>query len=629
MDHRLQIILAAKDITGTAFTKFRGRLASITKSVFSLRSAIGVLGGTGGFGLLVTKSLDAADAIGKAADVVGLHTGVLQEYQYAAQLSGVNTELLNSSFLAFNKRLGEARANTGPLVTYLNKVDKELLANIRSAKSTEEALELVFQRMGSLTDASERAALANAAFSRSGVKLVNLTKNRAEGLKAMREEAQRLGLVIDEQLIRNSEKANDQLSTLGKVLSTQVTAAVVKLAPKITEVSDSMLKWFEANNELIQQDIASIFDGIAGSINTVADAYRAVNEFLSVDAPDDYLQAYREQLEQTLKAQQAQLDMLTRIGSEGSKAYEDLNQRLALTRDHLRVVKGELIDEELLKYFGDSKGPTKFTTGGGFGGGESRPAPVGAPDVVTKIKPFGDYSVSAQEGSRLRQAEIMQRDALDRMTQNNEQAYEAMDAHVNTYYDHLEERSEKIAVMFDAVADRMSSALADFAITGEFSFKKFSDSIIHDLVRIQARTLITTIFSKVGGLISTYGGQAGTPSAVEAAGGVYGPGGRMRFAQGGIVRQPTVFPFAGGVGLMGEAGPEAIMPLTRTRSGDLGVKASDSQPVSVGNLNIINVTAMDAADVYRTMKRSGAVERLAAESIYANGPLRQAILENI
>ena len=46
----------------------------------------------------------------------------------------------------------------------------------------------------------------------------------------------------------------------------------------------------------------------------------------------------------------------------------------------------------------------------------------------------------------------------------------------------------------------------------------------------------------------------------------------MKFATGGVVTRPTIFPFASGTGLMGEAGPEAILPLSRI-NGELGVKA--------------------------------------------------------
>ncbi len=45
------------------------------------------------------------------------------------------------------------------------------------------------------------------------------------------------------------------------------------------------------------------------------------------------------------------------------------------------------------------------------------------------------------------------------------------------------------------------------------------------------------------------------------------------FARGGIVDTPEAFAFAHGLGIMGEAGPEAILPLARARSGELGVKA--------------------------------------------------------
>ena len=63
------------------------------------------------------------------------------------------------------------------------------------------------------------------------------------------------------------------------------------------------------------------------------------------------------------------------------------------------------------------------------------------------------------------------------------------------------------------------------------------------------------------------------------------------FAQGGVVNRPTVFPFARGVGLMGEAGPEAILPLKRGRSGRLGVEMNgdSASPATSMSTRIINV----------------------------------------
>jgi TP901 family phage tail tape measure protein len=71
-----------------------------------------------------------------------------------------------------------------------------------------------------------------------------------------------------------------------------------------------------------------------------------------------------------------------------------------------------------------------------------------------------------------------------------------------------------------------------------------------------------------------------------AKGAAFQAGGVTAFASGGVVNSPTMFPMRGGVGLMGEAGAEAIMPLTRTSSGDLGVKAVGAGTVVNTSINI-------------------------------------------
>ena len=75
-----------------------------------------------------------------------------------------------------------------------------------------------------------------------------------------------------------------------------------------------------------------------------------------------------------------------------------------------------------------------------------------------------------------------------------------------------------------------------------------------------------------------------------AKGGV--PGHVVPFASGGVVSTPSYFPMGGNVGLMGEAGAEAILPLQRAADGRLGVAASGGG----GAVNVVfNVTTQDAA----------------------------------
>jgi|TARA_Y100000052_G_scaffold16306_1_gene15951 tape measure domain-containing protein len=150
----------------------------------------------------------------------------------------------------------------------------------------------------------------------------------------------------------------------------------------------------------------------------------------------------------------------------------------------------------------------------------------------------------------------------------------------------------------------MEDALVKFVMTGKLNFSDLARSIIADLTRMLVRAaIVKPLFSFLfpglanGGVISggkidpTFGtGIPSNPSSVfgsvNAKGNVFAKNKIVPYAYGGIVNKPTIFPMANGMGLMGEAGPEAIMPLKRGRGGKLGVEASGG----VGSI-VVNVDA--------------------------------------
>jgi lambda family phage tail tape measure protein len=87
-----------------------------------------------------------------------------------------------------------------------------------------------------------------------------------------------------------------------------------------------------------------------------------------------------------------------------------------------------------------------------------------------------------------------------------------------------------------------------------------------------------------------------------ASGGAFSQGRVMPFAKGGVVSSPVSFPMRGATGLMGEAGPEAIMPLARGADGRLGVQAAGGRQINV----VMNVSTPDTAGFARSSSQIAA-----------------------
>jgi lambda family phage tail tape measure protein len=89
-----------------------------------------------------------------------------------------------------------------------------------------------------------------------------------------------------------------------------------------------------------------------------------------------------------------------------------------------------------------------------------------------------------------------------------------------------------------------------------------------------------------------------------AQGAGFAQGRVMPFAQGGVVSGPVAFPMRGGTGLMGEAGPEAIMPLTRGADGRLGVRSDGARGRAVSVT--FNIQTPDVAGFQRSQSQIAA-----------------------
>jgi len=270
--NKARIEITARDRTKAAFRSVSAGLASIRRTVFSVKTALAGLVAVGA----VKKALDYADAIGKTADSIGVTTDALQEYRYAADISGVSTEALDSALRSFAKRVGEAKSNTGTLITILKTLDPALLANIKNARDMGEAFDLVIKKGAGMSNQLDRAALFAAAFGKkAGVGMTNLIKDGVGAMEALRREAQELGIVMDEGLIRGAERAKDDLTRLAGVLKVQLASALVSLAPFISGVAQDLVDLAQSAR-IAWGDIANLPDSLV--VRKLEDLGRRIQE---------------------------------------------------------------------------------------------------------------------------------------------------------------------------------------------------------------------------------------------------------------------------------------------------------------------------------------------------------------
>lgn len=138
----------------------------------------------------------------------------------------------------------------------------------------------------------------------------------------------------------------------------------------------------------------------------------------------------------------------------------------------------------------------------------------------------------------------------------------------------------------------------------------FDGMKLNDALKTVANTIVDTVYSiamkpvtsALGGFLAQSLSSVMGAGMPFAAGGAFSQGKVMPFAKGGVVSNPTTFPMRGGHGLMGEAGPEAILPLARGPDGRLGVQGAGGRTVNV----VMNIATPDVQGFQRSQTQLAA-----------------------
>jgi lambda family phage tail tape measure protein len=212
----------------------------------------------------------------------------------------------------------------------------------------------------------------------------------------------------------------------------------------------------------------------------------------------------------------------------------------------------------------------------------------------------------------------------------------------------MSKRMEGFSKIVEDAFGKLGDALEEFARTGKLDFEGLVNSMISDLVRFELRAQTSKMYKDAGGLSGIVGSFMNTVSPVEvtpellpgfdmrAAKGAAWDYGVEAFARGGtftnsIVDSPTLFKFARGTGLMGEAGPEAIMPLKRDSQGNLGVRSGSGGEVSVvvNNYSTSEATTKETTDSNGNRRIEVIIGDIVAKEVgRANSPINAGMKAN-
>ncbi|GAB4283426.1 MAG: phage tail tape measure protein [Roseovarius sp.] len=156
---------------------------------------------------------------------------------------------------------------------------------------------------------------------------------------------------------------------------------------------------------------------------------------------------------------------------------------------------------------------------------------------------------------------------------------------------------QDVATLERGIARGLNSAIRGAVIEGD-SLSQALRNLAQSMINTAFNAAIRPVTDHVGGLVAQGVGALVESLVPFAGGGGFAQGRVMPFASGAIVSAPTLFPMRRGLGLMGEAGPEAIMPLARAADGRLGVRAAGAGERAVHV--VMNVHTPDAEGFRRS-----------------------------
>ena len=235
-------VAGAQRATSASVTKMRRSFNTLKSLMKPTAVAIGgVTAATAGIGVAVQRTISELDDLAKAIGSTSFDPKSFQEIAFALRRSGASGDEATKALRRLDKAVSDVRNGSGELTTILRRTNPELLEQVKSAGSSEEALRLLVGELERTAKTSDATALALAIGGSSGSQaLLNLSKDGVEGLDSLIDRAQEVGIALSEDTLQGAEAAQDELDILTEIIKTRLLSTLGLLAPQIEDVAGSI-----------------------------------------------------------------------------------------------------------------------------------------------------------------------------------------------------------------------------------------------------------------------------------------------------------------------------------------------------------------------------------------------------
>jgi phage-related minor tail protein len=222
-------------------------------------------------GELVEGTVEAAVQAKHLGERLGITGEAVQELGYAADVTGASAEDMTSAMQRLSQGMERAaKTGKGPLVDALGHL--HLSFSKIKGQTRDVQLETIADGFKNAKPGVDLLAQSIDIFGRgAGPKLLPLLKKGASGIEELRAEAQKLGVVIDEDGIEKAEEFEIAQKKMGATLKGIRNEAVVALLPALQEMAEGLQKWIMANRDAIVSGLETFFGVLASAMHVVGE----------------------------------------------------------------------------------------------------------------------------------------------------------------------------------------------------------------------------------------------------------------------------------------------------------------------------------------------------------------------